>query len=103
MQLTITVNATTVNKNESKASTTDKKTGVSKITSANDFTWDNANVYFLLTDRFKTVTQVMTTHMVVQQTKMALHYQAGIQLLVHSMVVTLPVLHRKSKMVTLIT
>ena len=51
--INLTVNATTVNKNESKASTTDKKTGVSKITSANDFTWDNANVYFLLTDRFK--------------------------------------------------
>ena len=26
--------------------------GVSKIESADDFTWDNANVYFLLTDRF---------------------------------------------------
>ena len=31
--INLTVNATTLNKNESKASTTDKKTGVSKITS----------------------------------------------------------------------
>lgn len=51
--INLTVNATTVNKAETKASTTDQKTGVSKITSASDFTWDNANVYFLLTDRFK--------------------------------------------------
>ena len=41
--LTVPVNAATV---ESEAA------GVSKIESASDFTWDNANVYFLLTDRF---------------------------------------------------
>lgn len=51
--ISLTVNATTINKNETKASITNQTTGVSKITSASDFTWDNANVYFLLTDRFK--------------------------------------------------
>ncbi len=36
----------------SAASVDSAAAGVSKIESADDFTWDNANVYFLLTDRF---------------------------------------------------
>ena len=43
LALAVPVNAATV---DSAA------VGVSKIESADDFTWDNANVYFLLTDRF---------------------------------------------------
>ena len=37
----------------SAATAPSQQTGVSKIESADDFSWDNANVYFLLTDRFK--------------------------------------------------
>ena len=33
-------------------STGTETAGVSKVESADDFSWDNANVYFLLTDRF---------------------------------------------------
>ena len=36
----------------SAATVETEATGVSKIESASDFSWDNANVYFLLTDRF---------------------------------------------------
>ena len=33
-------------------STGTETAGMSKVESADDFSWDNANVYFLLTDRF---------------------------------------------------
>ena len=36
----------------SAATVESASTGYSKIESADDFSWDNANVYFLLTDRF---------------------------------------------------
>lgn len=48
-----TANAVKTDPQGTKASVSTATTGVSKITSADDFSWDNANVYFLLTDRFK--------------------------------------------------
>ncbi|MGN1132785.1 MAG: alpha-amylase family glycosyl hydrolase, partial [Ruminococcus sp.] len=48
-----TANAVTVDRESTKANVDQSTTGVSKITSADDFSWDNATVYFLLTDRFK--------------------------------------------------
>ena len=34
------------------AETAAEPVGVSKVDSPSDFSWDNANVYFLMTDRF---------------------------------------------------
>ena len=53
VSICFTANAVTVNKESTKANVDQSSAGVSKITSADDFSWDNSTVYFLLTDRFK--------------------------------------------------
>lgn len=47
-----TAHAVTVDANVAQADTSNEVSSASTITSPSDFSWDNANVYFLLTDRF---------------------------------------------------
>ena len=47
-----TAQAATVNESVAQADTNAEATTASTVTSASDFSWDNASVYFLLTDRF---------------------------------------------------
>lgn len=47
-----TANAATVDTNVAEADASAEASSASTITSPSDFSWDNANVYFLLTDRF---------------------------------------------------
>ena len=51
---TLGVNAVTTDKNNSGADVS-VSTSSATLSSPSDFTWDNASVYFLLTDRFKNV------------------------------------------------
>ena len=46
------VNAVTVDENQTTANTKENTTTASTVKSPDDFSWDNATVYFLLTDRF---------------------------------------------------
>lgn len=48
----VSANAAAVDVTQSGVQQAVVSTGVSSITSADDFSWDNASVYFLLTDRF---------------------------------------------------
>lgn len=50
--ITVTANAATINNATLGADSTTNSSGAYP-TSASDFTWDNASVYFLLTDRFR--------------------------------------------------
>ena len=52
LAITVTANAVTFSNSQTGANTDANSTGAYP-TSASDFTWDNASVYFLLTDRFK--------------------------------------------------
>lgn len=62
-----------------------------------DFTWDNASVYFLMTDRFITATQRTTIPTDVPSIQAVSLFRAGTHPRVHSTAVTSRVLHRKSK------
>lgn len=78
----------------------DKATGsaiAGSVVENDGFTWDNATVYFMLTDRFKTATHQTTTHTAEHSTKTVSRFPAGTLLRAHSTAVTLQVLHRLSR------
>lgn len=53
VSFSFSANATTITDTTSQADTDSEMSTISKINSAEDFSWDNASVYFMLTDRFK--------------------------------------------------
>lgn len=85
------------------SSTSASSTAAGSLVEDDGFTWDNANVYFLLTDRFKNGNTAMTIHTAEHLTRTANRLTAGIQTPVHSTAATLQVLLSQLKRVILIT
>ena len=81
------------------SSTSASSTAAGSLVEDDGFTWDNANVYFLLTDRFKNG-NTANDH---SYGRTANRLTAGIQTPVHSTAATLQVLLSQLKRVILIT